>query len=101
MQDNEADQIAEGRLSRGIFEDAAGRLEQAFILTLPEPACLASDDPVGSTVTIHIFSLDEAIAGSIEKFVGNDVHVRGTPFGGHTAHHHAPIVMDVSEIDEI
>ena len=87
MRDNEADQIAEGRLSRGIFEDATGRLEQAFILTLPEPACLASDDPesaVGSTVTIHIFSLDEAIAGSIEKFVGNDVHVR-TPFGGHTA----------------
>ncbi len=104
MQDNEADQIAEGRLSLGTFEDAAGRPEQAFILTLPVPACLASDDPesaVDSTTTIHIFSIDEAIAASIEQFVGKDVHVRGTPFGAHTAHHHALIVMDVSEIDEM
>ena len=23
---------------------------------------------------------------------------RGTPFGAHTAHHHAPIVMDIGEI---
>ena len=30
-----------------------------------------------------------------------DVQVRGTPMGAHTAHHHAPIVMDVSEIDAL
>jgi hypothetical protein len=103
MQDDEADQIAEGRLSLGAFEDAAGRPEQAFILTLPVPTCLDSEDAEGavdSTVTIHIFSLDEALVVSIEKFVGKDVHVRGAPFGA-TAHHHAPIVMDVSEIDAI
>lgn len=100
MRDNEADQIAEGRLSRGIFEDAAGRLEQAFILTLPEPACLASDDPVGSTVTIHIFSLDEAIAGSIREICWQR---RACAYAFRRPHraHHAPIVMDVSEIDEI
>jgi len=104
MQDNAGDQIAEGRLSLGEFEDAAGRPEQAFIVTLPVPTCLDSGDAdtaVDSTTTIHIFSMDEAIAASIEKFVGKNVHVRGTPFGAHTAHHHAPIVMDVSEIDEI
>jgi hypothetical protein len=104
MRDNEADQIAEGRLSLGDFEDAAGNPERAFILTLPVPACLDSGDAesaVDSTTTIHIFSLDDSIGASIEKFVGKDVHVRGTPFAAHTAHHHAPIVMDVSEIDEI
>jgi hypothetical protein len=104
MQDNEDGQIAEGRLSFGQFEDAAGNPEQAFILTVPVPTCLDSADPDGvvdSTTTIHIYSVDEAIASSIKKFVGKDVHVRGTPFAAHTAHHHAPIVMDVSEIDEI
>jgi hypothetical protein len=104
MQDNQADQIAEGRLSLGQFEDAAGNPETAFILTLPVPTCLDggdADSAVDSTTTIHIFSLDDAIRASIEKFVGKDVHVRGTPFAAHTAHHHAPIVMDVSEIDEI
>ena len=104
MQDNEGGQIAEGRLSLGQFEDAAGNPEQAFILTLSVPACLDSPDAdasVGSTTTIHIFSLDEAIAATIKLFVGKDVHVRGSPFAAHTAHHHAPIVMDVSEIDAI
>jgi Domain of unknown function (DUF4431) len=104
MQDNQADQIAEGRLSLGKFEDAAGNPEQAFILTLPVPICLDSDDAesaVQGTATIHIFSMDESIRASIESFVGKDVHVRGTPFSAHTAHHHAPIVMDVSEIDAI
>jgi hypothetical protein len=104
MQDNEADQIAEGRLSLGQFEDAAGNPEQAFILTVPVPTCLDSVDPdaaVDSTTTIHVYSMDDSIRASIEQFVGKDVHVRGTPFSAHTAHHHAPIVMDVSEIDAI
>ena len=104
MQNNQADQIAEGRLSLGQFEDAAGNPEQAFILTLPVPACLDSADAGGavdSTTTIHIFSVDESVAASIKQFVGKDVHVRGTPFAAHTAHHHAPIIMDVSEIDAI
>jgi hypothetical protein len=78
IQDNQADQIAEGRLSLGQFEDAAGNLDQAFILTLPVPTCLKgsnADSTVDSTTTIHTFSLDEAIRASIEKFVGKDVHV--------------------------
>jgi hypothetical protein len=33
--------------------------------------------------------------------VGQDVHVRGTPFSAHTAHHHAPIVMEISQIDPL
>src|SRR3989304_7860245 len=105
MRANEGEEIAEGTLSLGNFEDAAGRPEQAFILTLPVPACLSGSDPeldvVESTTTIHIFSSDDAVAKSLKQFVGKSVRVRGTPFGAHTAHHHAPIVMDVSEIDQL
>ena len=105
MRANEGEEIAEGTLSQGTFEDAAGRPEQAYILTLPVPACLSGSDPeldvVESTTTIHIFSSDDEVARSIESLVGKSVRVRGTPFGAHTAHHHAPIVMEVGEIDQI
>lgn len=104
MRANEEGEIAEGTLSLGDFADAAGRPEQAFILTLPVPTCLGGSDEeesVESTTTIHVFSTDEAVAESIEKFVGQSVQVRGSPFSAHTAHHHAPIVMDINEIDAI
>ena len=104
MQANKEGEIAEGRLSLGAFEDAAGRPEQAYILTLPVPACLAGPDDmdnVDNAETIHVYSFDEALSAALERLVGKDVQVRGTPFGAHTAHHHAPIVMDISEIDEI
>ena len=104
MQDNQPDQIAEGTLSLGQFEEAAERPEQAYILTLPVPACLSSSDAdsaVGSTTTIHIYSFDSPVSEAFEGLIGQSVQVRGTPFGAHTAHHHAPIVMDVSRIDAI
>ena len=104
MRDNQPDQIAEGTLSLQPFEDAAGRPEQAFILTLPVPTCLSGGDPdsaVESTTTIHIYSFDGALSEAFEALRGQSVQVRGTPFAAHTAHHHAPIVMDVSAIDAI
>jgi len=104
MRASEEAAIAEGRLSVGQFEDAAERPEQAYILTLPAPTCLAGSDEmdnVDDVGTIHIFSSDDALHASLEKFVGKDVQVRGTPMGAHTAHHHAPIIMNVSEIDAL
>lgn len=104
MQANAPGEIAEGTLSLGKFEDAAGRPEQAFILALPVPTCLSGSDEmdnVEDVETIHIYASDDAVARTIKRFVGKDVQVRGTPFGAHTAHHHAPVVMDISEIDEI
>jgi hypothetical protein len=95
---------AEGTLSIGKFEDAAGRPKQAYILTLPAPTCLSGSeamDNVANVRTIHVYSFDEATLAGIKRLVGKNVQVRGTLFGAHTAHHHAPIVMDVSEIDEI
>jgi hypothetical protein len=104
MRANAPGAIAEGRLSQSNFEDAAGNAEKAFILTLPAPTCLAGPDEfdsVASATTIHVYSFDAAVSRSIEQLVGRDVQARGTPFRAHTAHHHAPIVMDVSEIDAL
>jgi Domain of unknown function (DUF4431) len=99
---DQAGQIAEGRLSVGRFKDAADRPESAFILRLPVATCLDASDPefrVKSTRTIHVYSTDERTSAQINRFVGKTVLVRGRPFGAHTAHHHAPIVMDITEID--
>ena len=98
------EEIAEGRLSIQRFKDAAGRPEQVYILRLPSPACFDSAEPderVKSTRTLHIFATDAVTHRRIRQFVGKDVHVRGTVFSAHTAHHHAPIVMDIKEIDRI
>lgn len=103
MQSNAGEQIAEGRLALGTFRDAADRPETAYILTLAVPTCLNASDPddrVASAKTIHIYSSKDAVHATIKRFVGKTVLVRGQPFGAHTAHHHAPIVMDISEIDQ-
>ena len=91
----------EGALARHTFKDAAGRSEEAFILTLSAPACLSGTeetDNVRSVRTIHIFSSEDATARRLQRFVGGMVLIRGTAFGALTAHRHAPIVLDVSEI---
>lgn len=103
MKSNEADQILEGRLALGTFRDAADRPETAYILTLPVPTCLDASDPderVASAKTVHIFGSNDKVHATIKRFVGRTVLVRGNPFGAHTVHHHAPIVMDVTEIDQ-
>jgi hypothetical protein len=99
---NQDGQLAEGVLSLGTFEDANDRPEKAYILTLPAPTCLSDSDEtdtVSSADTIHIYSSDEAVAQSLKQDVGKKVKVKGSPFGAITAHHHAPIVMEITEID--
>jgi len=95
------EESAQGRLVSGRFKDAAGRPETAFILRLRATVCLQGRDEfdkVGSAKAIHIFSTKDDVAKQIKGFVGKAVRVRGTPFGAHTAHHHAPIVMDITNI---
>ena len=102
LQANQDGQMAEGVLSLGSFEDANDRPEKAYILTLSTPACLSGSDEmdkVSSTDAIPIYSSDEIVAQSLKQLVGKSVKVKGNPFGAHTAHHHAPIVMEIAEID--
>lgn len=99
--DGKAERAA-GALGVGAFQDDADRPESAFILTLPAPTCLDAVDPefrVKDVRTIHIFGADDAVHTQIEKLSGESVVVHGRPFGAHTSHHHAPIVMEVVAID--
>ncbi len=100
---NTEGQVAEGRLAfaRIIDYGYGGRKENAYILVLTKPACLEGPveyDQIESTLKIHVFSLSDAMLRKLKANVGKIVCVSGNPFGEHTAHHHAPIVMDVSEV---
>ncbi len=101
MKADRAGEVAEGRLTQRMFRDAAGRQEPAFILTLPDSTCLSGvdeTDNVQGARTIHLYSSDDSVNRIIKRFVGKTVLVRGRAFGAATMHHHAPIVMDISEI---
>jgi len=94
-------QAAQGRLTVGRARDAAGRPERPYILRLTSNACLDGDDPdeiVKSTRTIHVYPGEDKLGSTFRRLVGKTVDVRGNPFPAHTSHHHAPIVMGVSEI---
>jgi hypothetical protein len=102
LQANAKTTIIEGVLSEKTFADANKQPEQAFILTPLVPTCLEGDDNVDKSEKIgeiQIMSSNDQIAPKIKDFVGQDVFVQGSPFGAHTAHHHAPIVMDITGID--
>lgn len=102
MQANADAQIAEGRVEIDRFKDAAGRAGSAYILALPVPTCLSSNDPderVESTVRIHFFASEDVLHQSIGRFVGQTVLLRGRPSPAHTVHHRAPIIMDINAID--
>lgn len=101
LQDNAEAQAVQGKLTVQTARDAAGKTEKPYMLTLSAPACLDSaeaDNRVPATITVQVFSTNETVQAAFGKFVGKSIMVRGRPFSAHTAHHHAPIVMDVSEI---
>jgi hypothetical protein len=98
-------EIIEGHLLLRSFKDGAGRPEQAYMVRPGTPECLdVPDEPQNSVKgvrAIQIFSSNSGTARRIRQFVGKDVQVRGTVFRARTVHHHAPILMDVIDIDEI
>jgi len=99
----EHETTAEGWLKSERFKDAANRPESAYILHLDEAACLEgsdASDKVEHARIVHIFSTKKDVNKRIKRFVGKSVSVRGKPFGALTAHHHAPIVMDITSIAE-
>lgn len=100
-----ADQTAEGTLvSRRFRDEAYRRTEHAYILNLHSPACLdwpGEYDKVPNTKRIHLFPADEATAQKMRSLIGKRVRARGEPFGEHTAHHHAPIVMRTLAIERL
>ena len=92
---NEDGAIAEGRL---IARD------DAIILKLPKAMCLEGpedSDSVPATAEIHVYSMNDGTQETLRKLIGKDVHLEGSFMGAMTQHHKAPIVMQVTEADEI
>jgi hypothetical protein len=94
---------ASGDLSRPMFagppnyEDVrkGDTPEPSYILTLDLPFCVTGDDFLEDGQTIDRIQLIDQ-KGILAKLVGQAVEVRGNnPFGEHTGHHHAPLLMTV------
>ncbi len=101
LRDNVESQSAEGRLSTGKFRDAAGRPEDAMILRLLRATCLRGEDAEDNAEdvrAIHVYAGDAAVQRRLQQAIGKTVRVEGRPFRAHTAHHHAPVVMEVSSV---
>jgi len=103
---NTPDQTAEGRLTsvRISIPDYGLKNEQAYILRLKTDACLDGTDEhdkVDHTNRIHVYATDDAMRKKLRAAVGKQVRVSGSPFGEETLHHHAPIVMGLSNIETL
>jgi Domain of unknown function (DUF4431) len=57
------------------------------------------EDNVKPTRKLHVYANDTAMHRKLQAFVGKGVRVTGEVFAAHTAHHHAPIVMDVKRVE--
>jgi hypothetical protein len=45
--------------------------------------------------------MDDVLRKRLRSLEGRPVRVTGEPFGEHTAHHHAPIVLRVTHIERV
>ena len=102
LKSNVKGQSAEGQLAIGRARDADGRPETPYILRLASNACLVADNRDGAVRrarTIHMLPGDENMRRTFRLLAGKTVVVRGSPSIAYTAHHHARIVMHVTEIN--
>jgi hypothetical protein len=93
---NDRSQIAEGYL---VSRESSGK--SVFVVLLPWKYCIEHDsDLFVEADKLRIYSSNEAINRTIEKFVGRIVRVQGLPFRARKVDQ-TPIVMDISKIEII
>lgn len=76
--------------------------ESTYILELPESLCLEDGlflEPGTRFDRAQLYSTDRLIAGTLSANVGRTIRVRGDGFGSITGHHHAPLVIEVGEVE--
>lgn len=73
--------------------------EKVYILTLDSPFCVTGDGfAEDNSVIDRIQLIDEKFM--LSRLVGKSIEVKGVePFGSHTGHHHAPLLMTMAEAD--
>jgi hypothetical protein len=89
----------------GFGEDQRTTRRRPFYLDLAAPVCTAAgrdeyDRPLKSVRRVQLV-LDQAGYDRLRPFLGKRVTLRGTLFGAITAHHHAPLLLDVVKPVEI
>ena len=81
--------------------------EPTYILKLDTPICATGDEflkPEQRFDRIQVYPAESAAAGrflarDLRRFVGRRVVVQGrSPLGAHTGHHHAPLLLAITEI---
>jgi hypothetical protein len=81
--------------------------EPTYILKLDAPICATGDEflkPEQRFDRIQVYPAESGAAGrflsrDLRRFVGKRVVVQGrSPFGAHTGHHHAPLLLAITEI---
>jgi hypothetical protein len=98
-----------GRLERHVYpgppdyESIRGgdRAEPAYILVLHRPVCLREETVIPAQAPIlrvHLYTGRDAMWPRLRTAVGHRIRVSGRGFGAITAHHRAPLVVDVANL---
>jgi hypothetical protein len=81
--------------------------EPGYILRLRKPICITGDDFIEQDKLVERVQIfpdyakrqDKALARELRGSVGKRVVVEGaSPFGAHTGHHHAPVLLPITRI---
>jgi hypothetical protein len=95
----------EGRLERATFtmtDIGAGRPERVYVLLLARPICIDDGgefaDPHQRFDQVQLYTSNDRLWPSLRGGVGHRIRIRGSGFAAQTAHHHTPLVVDVSAV---
>lgn len=95
----------EGRLERATFsmrDIGNGRPEREYVLILARPICVDDGgefaDPHRRFNQVQLFTSNDRLRPSLRAGLGHRIRIRGSGFAAQTAHHHTPLVVDVSAI---
>jgi hypothetical protein len=95
----------EGRLERHSFvtpDVGNGRAEREYILILDRAICLDDGgefaDPHRRFRQVQLFTARDALWPQLRAGVGHRIRITGSGFAAMTAHHHAPLVVDVATL---
>lgn len=105
VRSGDAPVVLEGRLTRATFTMEGigdGRPEREYVLILARPICVDDGgdfaDPHRRFSQVQLFSSNDRLRSGLRAGVGHRIRIRGSGFAAQTAHHHTPLVVDVSAI---
>ena len=98
----------EGRLQRATFsmrDITGGQPEREYVLILARPICIDDGgefaDPHTRFNQVQLFTSHDRLWPSIRAGLGHRIRIRGSGFAAQTAHHHTPLVVDVTAVSRI